>query len=143
MNRPAQDKQTTANAEELREQVERTRAELGRTVEALAAQADVKARVKGKAAEVKEEAAVRAHEVKAKASDLAHRAQDKLPDTVRDTASAQAARAGRLWDEKAPEPVRQKAAQGTRAARDHRALLLATVVAGAVVVWRVRRHGKG
>ena len=61
MNRPAEDKETTAGPDELRDQVERTRAELGRTVEALAAQADVKARVKGKAAEVKEEANARQH----------------------------------------------------------------------------------
>ncbi|MEU3405449.1 DUF3618 domain-containing protein [Streptomyces sp. NPDC006670] len=46
--------------EDLREQVERTRDELGRTVEALAAKADVPARTKAKAAEVEERAVERA-----------------------------------------------------------------------------------
>ncbi|MCX4539294.1 DUF3618 domain-containing protein [Streptomyces sp. NBC_01565] len=41
---------------ELREQIEHTRDELGRTVEALAAKADVKARAKEKTAAVREQA---------------------------------------------------------------------------------------
>ncbi|MET9956791.1 DUF3618 domain-containing protein [Streptomyces sp. NPDC006339] len=130
MNRPPQDKQTAAGPEELREQVERTRAELGRTVAALVAQADVKARVKDKAAEVKEEAVVRAGEVRAKAADLAHRAQDVLPP-VRDTAGHVAVEA------------RAQAARGTRAARDHRKLMLGAAVAGAVVLWWALGRGKG
>ncbi|MFF0742763.1 DUF3618 domain-containing protein [Streptomyces sp. NPDC004111] len=45
-----------ASPEELRERIEQTRAELGETVQALAARADVKARAQEKAAEVKEQA---------------------------------------------------------------------------------------
>ncbi|MFF0216026.1 DUF3618 domain-containing protein [Streptomyces vinaceus] len=46
--------------DELRDQVERTRDELGKTVEALAAKADIKAQAKQKAAHVKDRAAAAA-----------------------------------------------------------------------------------
>jgi hypothetical protein len=47
--------ETSGGPEELREQIEETRAELGKTVEALAAKADVKARVTNKLATSKEQ----------------------------------------------------------------------------------------
>ncbi|NEE52416.1 DUF3618 domain-containing protein, partial [Streptomyces sp. SID8455] len=57
MNDESQNKMGTPTPEELREQVERTRDELGQTVEALAAKADIKAQAKGKAEAVKAQAA--------------------------------------------------------------------------------------
>jgi uncharacterized protein DUF3618 len=56
--------------EELRREIERTRAELGETVEALVAKTDVKARAREKVAEAKVSAAHRKDEVIGKARDL-------------------------------------------------------------------------
>jgi hypothetical protein len=56
--------------EEIRRDIEETRGELGDTVEALAAKADVKAQAKGKAEEVKAQAKGKAEEVKQKVSDV-------------------------------------------------------------------------
>ncbi|MCP3754577.1 DUF3618 domain-containing protein [Streptomyces sp. TBY4] len=50
---------------ELREQIERTRDELGQTVEALAAKADVKAQAKEKTAAIKDQAAEKAEQAAA------------------------------------------------------------------------------
>ncbi|MGX1128292.1 FtsZ-interacting cell division protein ZipA [Streptomyces glaucescens] len=150
MSEPPNGKKTASSPEELREQVARTRSELGDTVEAIAAKSDVKSRAQEKATEVREQAAAKAGELKAKAADMAHQVQDKLPEPVKDKAAqaagqarATAARAGHVWEEKAPEPVRQKAAEGTRLARDHRTLLLA-VAGAAMAVWLVwHRTGSG
>lgn len=55
--------------EEIREQISQTRAELGETVEALAAKADVKAQVKEKVATAKEQAQEKAAAAKARISE--------------------------------------------------------------------------
>ncbi|MEU7581696.1 DUF3618 domain-containing protein [Streptomyces sp. NPDC041068] len=131
MTQPPHDEPTAAGPEELREQVEQTRSELGETIEALAAKADVKARVKDKAAQVrqqtevkaaeaKDQAAAKADVVRAKAADVAHQVQDTLPD-----------------------PVRHQAARGARTARDHRTALLVAATTGALVLWLVSRRGRG
>jgi rRNA-processing protein FCF1 len=66
--------------EQLREEIEETRRELGDTVEALAAKADVKARVKDKVESTKESAAQ-------KKDDLLGKARETSPDTVASGAS--------------------------------------------------------
>ncbi|MFE0106655.1 DUF3618 domain-containing protein [Streptomyces sp. NPDC059009] len=154
MTKPTHDK-SAATPEQLRDQVEQTRHELGRTVGDLAAKADVKARAQHKAAELKDQAGARTAEVteqvRAKATEAAHVVQDKLPTPVKDTATAtahqvkvRADQAGHLWQDKAAEPVRHTAERGVTAARDHRGTLL---VCGGVVVasWLLlrRRGGKG
>ena len=80
MTQPPHDEPTAAGPEELREQVERTRRHLGDTVEERAGRTDVKARAQEKAA--------------AKASELSGQAR------------ATADRAGRMWRDKDPRPVR-------------------------------------
>ncbi|MGI5215361.1 DUF3618 domain-containing protein [Plantactinospora sp. CA-290183] len=50
----------TGNPEALRAEIRQTRAELGETVQALAAKADVKARIKGSAAQTRERVLQRA-----------------------------------------------------------------------------------
>ncbi len=55
------------SAQEIQHEIEQTRERLGRTVEELAARADVKARARAKAAEMKARARGRAMEAKAKA----------------------------------------------------------------------------
>ncbi|MEU3369062.1 DUF3618 domain-containing protein [Streptomyces sp. NPDC006711] len=144
--------------EELREQVERTRQDLGRTVEALAAKTDVKARARDKAADVRERAEAKAHELKAKTADVAHHVQDTVQDKVAHPVKDKAAHAAgvardkavRTWQDKTPdavpgavpETVWHTAAGTGRGIRDPRALLLA---AGGVaaVVWLVCRRRKG
>ncbi|WP_432075274.1 DUF3618 domain-containing protein [Streptomyces wuyuanensis] len=144
MSEPIHEGRTASDAEELREQVEQTRHELGQTVQALADKADVKARGQAKAAEVKDRAVHTAGELRHKAAEGAARLRDSLPGTVTEKASrtagqahAAATKAGHIWDEKAPEPVRAKAAQATRVARRYPALLAA---AAAAAVWLVRRR---
>ena len=61
--------------EQIREEIEATRQQLGDTVEALAAKADVKARVKDRVQSTKESAAQ-------KKDDLLGKARDASPDTV-------------------------------------------------------------
>jgi hypothetical protein len=56
--------------EEIRRDIEETRGDLGDTVEALAAKADVKAQAKDKADEVKAQAKGKADEVKQKVADV-------------------------------------------------------------------------
>jgi hypothetical protein len=55
--------QNPATAEELQQEIERTRERLGQTVEELAAKADVKARAQAKVADVKAQARSKAVEV--------------------------------------------------------------------------------
>jgi hypothetical protein len=53
---------------EVREDIERTRQQLGETAEALAAKADVRARARQKASQVKEQATARASQVRDQAA---------------------------------------------------------------------------
>ncbi|WOT39988.1 DUF3618 domain-containing protein [Streptomyces coeruleorubidus] len=156
MTQPPHDEPTASSPEQLQEQVERTRQELGETVEELAVKTDVKARTQEKATAVKkqvgvltEQAGAKAAEltgqVKVKAAEATHLVQDKLPDPVKDKATAaaeqvkaKAGQAGQVWQDKAPEPVRAKAQQGARAARANRTVLIA-VGSVAVAAWLLRR----
>ncbi|MFJ2027107.1 DUF3618 domain-containing protein [Streptomyces sp. NPDC087897] len=118
MNDAAQNELGTPTPEELREQVERTRDELGQTVEALAGKADVKAQVKEKTAAVKEQAASASAQIREK--------------------SGQAAR---LLKDRTPDPLVEKAEQGAKAARANRVPLLA---GGALLIaFLLVRRGRG
>ncbi|MFJ8862331.1 DUF3618 domain-containing protein [Streptomyces sp. NPDC102451] len=87
--------------EELQEQVERTRDALGQTVEALAAEADVKTRAKEKAAaageQASEKAALAADQLRGKAEQATQLVRDKTPDPLLERAgrAASFARANR------------------------------------------------
>jgi ElaB/YqjD/DUF883 family membrane-anchored ribosome-binding protein len=70
----------TKDPEQIREEIEETRRELGDTVEALAAKADVKARMKDKVTATKESAAQ-------KKDDLLGKARETSPDSVSSGAS--------------------------------------------------------
>ncbi|MEV6019174.1 MULTISPECIES: DUF3618 domain-containing protein [unclassified Streptomyces] len=143
------DQPSVPGPDQLRRQIEQTRHDLGQTVQALADKTDVKARARHKAGELKEQAVVKADELKAQAAKATSQVQDKLPDSVKDTTAQAAnqvrsatARAGRMWAEKAPEPLRQKTARSAQLARDHRTVLLAAV-AGITVLWLAGRRRKG
>lgn len=47
-----------------------------------------------------------------------------------------------MWEEKAPEPLRQKTAQSAQLARDHRTVLLVGA-AGVTVLWLASHRKKG
>lgn len=128
---------------ELREQVERTRHELGDTVQELADRADVKARAREKAVAVKAQAGHKAQawrgQARAKASHVTHTAGEKLPEPVRQKGAAaaqgakeKAAQAEQVWQDKAPQQV-----------RDHRTALLAGAGALVVAVLLLRRRSRG
>ncbi|MFC6065382.1 DUF3618 domain-containing protein [Streptomyces ochraceiscleroticus] len=68
--------------EQLRERVEHTREELGRTVEELAAKADVKARAKEKAGDAKAKAQEAAGDAKAKVQDAVGHSRARLQDST-------------------------------------------------------------
>ncbi|MFG2617309.1 DUF3618 domain-containing protein [Streptomyces sp. NPDC048507] len=116
----------TPTPEELREQVERTRDELGATVEALAGKADVKARAKEKTAAVKEQAAQKsalvAGQIRTKAQQAARLVKDRTPDPVLD-------------------PLLDSAGRGATLARSNRGPLLA--FGAALVVILLIRRGRG
>ncbi|MEE6261972.1 DUF3618 domain-containing protein [Plantactinospora sonchi] len=62
----------TGNPEALRAEIRQTRAELGQTVQALAAKADVKARIKGSAAQTRERMRQRAGQTTATVRSSVH-----------------------------------------------------------------------
>ncbi|MFF8537526.1 DUF3618 domain-containing protein [Streptomyces sp. SAS_267] len=140
------DQQSTPTPDQLREQVEQTRHALGQTVQALADKTDVKVRAQRKAGHLKERAVVIADEVKARAATVTSRAGDKLPGSVKDKAAQASGRvrvtagqAGRMWEERAPVPLRQTAARSARLARDNRTVLL-VAAAGVTVLWLAGRR---
>ncbi|AZQ39304.1 DUF3618 domain-containing protein [Streptomyces cyaneochromogenes] len=152
-DKPPAGDEPAPSSQDLREQVEATREELGRTVEVLAAKTDVKARAHEKATEVKQQLAEKTHLVtsrlRGKATHAAHLVQDRAAEPVRAKATAatgqvrdKAVHIGELAREKTPEPLREKADQGRRMARANRAPLFAAASAliAVLVIRRARRR---
>ncbi|MFF3614784.1 DUF3618 domain-containing protein [Streptomyces sp. NPDC002580] len=138
----------TPSPDELREQIEQTRHDLGETVQALADKTDVKARARQRAGELKRQATVKAGELRVHGAKAVSQVQDKVPGPVKVKASrtagqvrAAAAQTERVWEAKAPAPLRHRTARTARVARDHRALLL-VAAAGITVLWLARRSTK-
>ncbi|CAM5671586.1 hypothetical protein SAVIM338S_07045 [Streptomyces avidinii] len=150
---------SSPSSEELRDQIENTRNELGRTVEALAAKADVKAQAQAKAADVKaqaKEAAVEAKtQAKATAADVTAQAKATATDVTaqakaaaagvtaqakevtaqaRETAVSMKDQAAQLVKDKTPEPVLDEAGRIANTARANRTPLIAIGAAVAVVL---------
>ncbi|MYX71865.1 DUF3618 domain-containing protein [Streptomyces sp. SID3915] len=104
---------------ELRAQVEETRDELGRTVEALAGKADIKNRAQEKTAEVKDRAQEKTAEVKDRAqektAEVKDRAQEKTAE-VKDRAQEKTAEIRNRAQEKGTE-VRNRAQEAAGQAR--------------------------
>ncbi|MEA2151505.1 MAG: hypothetical protein QOD69_3335 [Solirubrobacteraceae bacterium] len=137
-----------------RAEVERTREELGNTVEALAYKADVKARAHDKVDEVKAHAAEKVHEVKAQAVDAAEQVKAKAEATVgqvkakaEETAAEVKARAEDTAGEAKAKaegdagPVKRSAGQAVARVRQLPPAKLAGVaVAGLVLLVLVRRR---
>ena len=145
------------DVQQVEQEIERTREQLGETVEQLAAKADVKGRARAKAAEVSER-------VKSKTSqaqnEVASGAENVRSQLVAKTAAARqkaisAGGAGKdqlqgrtatvvtpVW-EAAPEPLRRSVARGASTARQHRvplAVAAGVVIAGYLAIrWWGRR----
>jgi hypothetical protein len=108
--------------EAIQADIERTREELGHTVEALAAKADIKGRAKQKGEEVKQRATGMAQAVRDKAAPAAQQA---------------GAKAGRLG-----ATARDAVTSGDQSRRSRGAVVVAggAVAAGAIVVRQIRRR---
>ncbi|MFC7884634.1 DUF3618 domain-containing protein [Streptomyces sp. NPDC057376] len=144
--------------DELRQQIEQTRSQLGDTVEELAGKADVKGRARARAADLRDKAgamtvqlrssaAHAGHAVQGRASRTGHAVQDKAGQAghaVQDkagqaghTVQDKAGRAGHTVERRVP----QRARGAVRAGLGHpRAVLVAGAAAGAVVAAGVLRH---
>ncbi|MEU4491661.1 DUF3618 domain-containing protein [Streptomyces purpurascens] len=109
--------------DELRRQIERTRSELGNTVEELAGKADVKGRARARAADLRDKAGAMTVQLRSSAVEAGHTVQDR------------ATHAG-------PRPVRNAVQAGLRHPRP---VLVVGAAAGAVVAVGVlrRRHQHG
>jgi Protein of unknown function (DUF3618) len=70
------------DASEIREAIERTRDDIGETIQAIGEKADVKARLGQKLAEAEDTLNGSAAGAKAKLGDVAHRVGDGLPDAA-------------------------------------------------------------
>jgi ElaB/YqjD/DUF883 family membrane-anchored ribosome-binding protein len=68
--------------DEIRDEIEATREELGETIEALAEKTDVKAQAQRKVEETKADARQKVEETKQKADDLLGKAREASPETV-------------------------------------------------------------
>ena len=79
---------TPSDPEEIREQIEVTRAELGETVEALAAKADVKAQVKDKVEGYKGELKQQQEQLTAKVAEVRGKVSEATPEQARDVAAS-------------------------------------------------------
>ncbi len=73
-----------AGIDDIQADIEHTREELGETIEALSAKADVKGRVKKKAADTKDSITEKVYETKEIALEKAHAAQSAARDAVTD-----------------------------------------------------------
>jgi hypothetical protein len=143
--------------QQLEQEIERTREQLGETVEQLPAKADVKSRARAKAAEVsgrvktkasqaQQQAAAQAGTVRSQLADKATAGRQKTMSTggaAKGQLQSRAAAVGTPIWEATPEQVRRAVAKGASAARHRRVQLAVAAVAltaGCLVVrwWRKR-----
>jgi hypothetical protein len=128
--------------QQLQHDIERTREQLGETVEQLAAKADVKARARGKAAELSGRAKSKASQLAGKTGAARQKAVSAAGAGTDQLQGRVAAVAAPVW-QATPEPVRQAVAKGASTARQRRVPLAAAAVAlilGYLVIRRCRRQ---
>jgi len=125
--------------QELEREIERTREQLGETVELLAAKADVKGRAQAKATELSERIKSKAGQVRRQAAARGGSVRGQLAGTTAVAQKRVTAAATPVW-QAAPEPVRQAVAKGASTARQRRLQLAAAagaVIAGYLLIkWR-------
>ena len=145
--------QAAGDAQQLQREIERTREQLGATIEQLAARADIKGRARDKATEVsgqvktkadqaRQEAAAKAESVLGQLADKTATARQRaqsVGETGRERIRRQVAP---VWDA-APDPVRQAVAKGASGARQRRvplAVAAGVLVLGFLVVRRWKKR---
>jgi cobalamin biosynthesis Mg chelatase CobN len=143
--------------EELQQQIEQTREQLGETVEQLVAKADIKARAQEKVSELTVRAKAKASQARAQAADGAGSARDQLASKTAEVSqkakSAGTAVTGQLSGRAAvaaapawkatPEPARQAVAKTAGNVRERPvplAVAAAVLIVGYLVVRRWRRR---
>jgi hypothetical protein len=117
--------------QELEREIERTREQLGETVELLAAKADVKRRAQAKATELSERIKTKAGQARQKAAARGDSVRGQLAGTTATAQKRVMAAATPVW-EATPEPVRQAVAEGARTAKQRQVPLAAA--AGVIIV---------
>ncbi|GAA2672823.1 DUF3618 domain-containing protein [Actinoplanes palleronii] len=136
----------STDPERLTTEIKQTRADLGATVEALAAKTDVKARAKQAATDVTDRGREQLSAATTKVAEAAGTAATKVAEAA---GTAREKLAGRSEDVKAAVAPMQRRARTlrVRAAEDPRvrraiapAAVAATVLLGALIVWVVRRR---
>jgi hypothetical protein len=128
--------------QELRQEIERTREQLGETVEQLAAKADVKGRAQVRAAEVSGRVKATTGQAWEKAAGRAGSMRGQLAGQAATGQKRVTAAAAPVWDA-TPAPVRQAVQKGATAARQRRvplAVASVALIAGYLVIrwWRKR-----
>jgi len=138
---------------ELRQEIERTREQLGETVEQLAAKTDVKGRARAKATELAGRARKTAAQARTQAATQVSTVREQLAGktagarqkatTVSGTVTSQLQAKAAPVREAAPEPVRHAVAKGASTAQQRRvplAVAAVTLIAGYLVFrwWRKR-----
>ena len=125
----------------LAEDIERTRQQLGDSVEAPAAKVDVGAQARSKAAEMKTRVAgaagTAADRITAKAADLRHQLPGKTSGLTKAVAAGRA-KARQIT----PEPAQQAAARGARTVRERPADYTAAAVVLLLIGWGLGRMGR-
>lgn len=138
----------------LTEEIERTRTELGETVEALAAKADVKARAQDKAGEiagrltgtatqVKEQTSVRADQIRSDLADKTAGARRTILSAggqVKDQVTSGTTQAAATIWKTTPEPVQRAAKRAADNASQRRVPIAVAVGAALLVGWLVARR---
>jgi Protein of unknown function (DUF3618) len=142
--------------QDLEQEIVNTRAQLGDTVQQLAAKADVTARARDKAVELTQKVKGKAGETQARATASAASARSQIAEKTeaarqqvlpvvsagKDQLQAHAAAVGAPAWEATPEPIRKAVAKGVSNIRQRRAPMAAAsalVAACLVVRWRRRR----
>ena len=134
----------TPQEEAVTEEIEQTRQQLGETVEALAAKADVKERAQHRAAEAKDNLRGKARAAMDKVTEQAGELRDEAAAKAaqaRDAAQSasapmtgRAAEAGRAVRDIAPAPVQRSAGQAVAIVRGHRGKAAAAAAAAAALI---------
>jgi hypothetical protein len=96
----------------LREEIKRTRAELGETVQALAAKADVKARARDQVELTKQRARAQVHDATGKVREVAAAAVGAASEKVRNATAQAGDKVALASDKVKPSSVRSRAAAG-------------------------------
>lgn len=127
--------------QELQQEINRTREQLGQTVEALAAKTDVKARAQDKAAQLTGRLKGQAAQARQQAAERAARMQRQLAGKTAIPRRQAAAAAGKI-SAVTPGPVRRAVTKAAAAARQHRVPLAAATGAALAVCLVIARRGR-